>query len=239
MFLPLKVLRPDVQDQPLGIYLPGSLSINDSFWTFKLSKESESPRRKDSNSSKSGKPGKPHLRGYLESCSCLIHRHCFKIKYMKSWTNICIQDGSDSCASLASVTITAGELKPVVIAPQAGSWTVTAQDRRSHHPATCPLVLGWECVWVRPWPRWSSSSSCPGSCSASLCPSHQATVCPVWRESSEWSCSQPSTRWTPQSDQTGQDTSARQNSPVAVNTCAPSRRKASSQLWTLLCDMKS
>lgn len=103
-------------------------------------------------------------------------------------------------------------MKPAVVALQAGSWTVKGRGWQAHHPATCPLGPGSECVWVRPWRRWSSFSSYPGSCSASASPSHPATVCPVWRESMEWSSSQPSTRWPPHSGQAGTDTRARENS---------------------------
>lgn len=86
---------------------------------------------------------------------------------------------------------------------QVGFWTVKAQDWSSHHPVTCLLVLGSGCVWVRPWPRWSSSFSCPGSSSASHSLSQQGTHCPVWRASLVWSSSQSSTRWTPCPDQAG------------------------------------
>lgn len=90
-----------------------------------------------------------------------------------------------------------------VIPLQVGSWTVRARVWSSHHAATFHLVLGSGCVWVRPWPRWNSSSFCPGSYNALLSPSHQVTLCPVWRASLVWSSSRPSTRWMLHPDQAG------------------------------------
>lgn len=86
---------------------------------------------------------------------------------------------------------------------QDGFWTVKARVWSTHHPATClsGLVSGF--VWVRPWPKWSFSSSCPGSCSALPSLYHQDTLCPVWRASLVSCCSQPNTRWTLRPDQAG------------------------------------
>lgn len=80
---------------------------------------------------------------------------------------------------------------------QAAFWTVTARRWSCRRPATCPSVQDLGCVWAKHWQRWSSSSSCPGSCSASASPSHHSVSCPVWRASLEWCCSPSSTRWLP------------------------------------------
>lgn len=107
---------------------------------------------------------------------------------------------------------------PSVFTLQVGFWTVKAQAWPSRRPATCRSALGSGCVWVRLWPKWSCSSSCPGSCSDLLSVSHQTTLFPVWRASLVWSCSLSSTRWKPHPDQAGIDPRTRRvergSSPV-------------------------
>lgn len=78
-----------------------------------------------------------------------------------------------------------------------------AQVWSSPRPATCRSVLASGYVWVRLWQRWSFSSSCPGSYSASPSLSLQATLCPVWRASLVWCSSQPNTRWMLHLDRAG------------------------------------
>lgn len=96
---------------------------------------------------------------------------------------------------------------------QDGSWTVKVPVWSSHRPATCPLVPVSGFVWARLWPRWSFSSSCRGSCSASPSLYHQDTLCPVWRASLVWCYNPPSTRWMLHPDQAGRESARHVVSP--------------------------